>query len=124
MLLIGIISALSVKSQTVTYTFTPADSEFVMEVSRGKSEVIIAVTFKDSLVFDNVAIEREASFSQNFSQCGYIEYADIKKKGRHIVKKDLYPFPASNDVLYRLKFTTADGAIRTYPPVILPSVSK
>ena len=123
-LLIGMVSALSAKSQTATYSFTPADSEFVMEVSRGKNEVIIAVTFKDSLVFDNVAVEREASFSQNFSQCGYIEYADVKKKGRRIVKKDQYPFPASSDVMYRLKFTTDEGAIRTYPPVILPAVSK
>jgi hypothetical protein len=112
------------KSQTATYSFVPADSAFVMEVSRSKNEVIISIAFNDSLVFDNVSIEREPSFSQNFSQCGYFDYADLKKKGRHLVKKDLYPFPASNDVLYRLKFTTVEGVIRTYPPVMLPAVSK
>jgi hypothetical protein len=107
-----------------SYSYTPADDEFTIELSRVKNEVIISITFRDSLVFDNVSIEREPSFSQNFSLCGYIDYADVKKKGRHIIKKDAYPYPASNDVLYRIKMASTDGAIRTYPPVLLPAVIK
>ena len=124
LLAVCMVFGLIAKSQSPVYLLAPADSQFVMEVSRAKNEVIIAITFKDALVFDNVTIEREPNFSQNFSQCAYIDYADVKKKGRRIVKKDLYPYPASNDVLYRLKFATPDGAIRTYAPVLLPAVSK
>jgi hypothetical protein len=118
------VCSLMAKSQDTVYSYVPADSQFVMEISRARNEVIISITFNDSLVFDNVSIEREPSFSQNFSQCAYIDYADVKKKGRHIIKRDLYPFPASDNVLYRLKFSTSDGAIRTYPPLLLPSASK
>jgi hypothetical protein len=124
MLIVLTISGLIAKSQAPVYTFAPADEEFVMEISRGHNEVIISLTFNDSLVFDNVSIERESSFSQNFSQCAYFDYAELKKKGRTIIKKDEYPFPASNDVLYRIKLATTDGAIRTYPGVKLPALTK
>jgi hypothetical protein len=122
MLLAGVLFA---NAQAATYSFAPADSEFVMEISRVKNEVIISLTFRDSLVFEYVSIEREPNFSQNFSQCEYIDYNDFKKKGGHkVVKKDVYPYPASTDVLYRVKLATVDGAIRTYPAVQLPAVNK
>jgi len=95
-----------------------------MEVSRAKNEVIVSLTFKDSLVFDYVAIERKADFNQEFSQCGYIGYDELKAKGRHIIKKDIYPYPGSSDVLYRIKLATVEGATRIYPAVSLPATTK
>ena len=112
------------KSQAPQYSFAPADSQFVFTLSRQKSEVIISLTFNDSLVFDYVAIERKADFNQEFSQCKYITYDEVKTKGRHLVKHDTYAYPASSDVLYRIKMGTAEGAIRIYPAVTMPAVKK
>jgi len=95
-----------------------------MEIKRVKADVIISITFKDSLEFNYVSIERQASTSQIFTQCKYISYAEAKNKGRHIVIDDEYPYPASIDVSYRVKLNTKDGAMRTYPPILLPAVSK
>ena len=103
-------------------TFAPADSEFVMEIKRVKTDVIISITFKDSLEFNYVSIERQANFSQTFTQCKYISYNEAKNKGRHIVIDDEYPYAASIDVSYRVKLNTKDGAMRTYPPILLPAV--
>lgn len=119
-----LLSAFAAHSQSPQYSFAPADSQFVMQLSRIKNEVVIALDFNDSLIFEYVAIERRPNFSEEFSQCKYITYDEIKTKGRHIVKKDVYPYPASSDVLYRIKLATAEGVIRTYPPVTLPAVSK
>ena len=112
------------KSQAPEYSFAPADSQFVFSLSRQKSEVIISLTFNDSLVFDYVAIERKADFNQEFSQCKYITYDEVKTKGRHLLKHDTYAYPASSDVLYRIKMGTAEGAIRIYPSVTMPAVKK
>ena len=125
---IFLISGLSVMGQTPApssaVTFAPADSEFVMEIKRVKTDVIISITFKDSLEFNYVSIERQANFSQTFTQCKYISYDEAKNKGRHIVIDDEYPYAASIDVSYRVKLNTKDGAMRTYPPIMLPAVGK
>jgi len=122
LLVMLVLGAQLVYGQAEVYNFTPADSQYVMELARGKNEVTITITFNDSVVFDYVSIERRASFTPEFSQCSYISYDDVKKKGRHIVKKDSYPYPASSDVEYRIKWTSADGAMRTYPSLTLPAI--
>ena len=122
--LLFICASLLTKAQSPEYGFVPADSQFVFTLSREKSDVRISITFNDSLVFDYVAIERKADFNQEFSQCKYITYDEIKNKGRHVVRKDTYAYPASSDVLYRIKLATREGAIRTYAPVTLPAVIK
>ena len=112
------------KSQSEKYSFAPSDSGFIMEISRSKGDVIISLTFNDSIVFDYVAIERKAEFNGEFSQCKYIPYSEIKNGNRHLVKKDIYAYSGSSDVLYRLKFVSKDGAMRIYPAIALPAVKK
>ncbi len=120
----------SVQSQTVnppepeSSSFTPVDSEFMMQVSRIRNEVIITITFNDSLVFDYAAIERKADFNAEFSQCKYISYDEVKTKGRHLVKKDTYAYAGANDVMYRIKLVTREGAQRIFPAINLPAVIK
>jgi hypothetical protein len=110
--------------QSESSSFMPADSEFIMQVSRINNEVVISLTFNDSLVFDYVSIERRAEFNGEFSQCKYISYDEVKTKGRHLVKKDTYAYAAANDVLYRIKLVTKEGAQRIFPAIDLPSVKK
>ena len=124
LILILLAGGISAMAQSETYSFAPADSQFVMELARGKNEVTIAITFRDSIDFEYVAVERKADFSQEFSQCSYLGFDEVKAKGRKVVKRDIYPFPASSDVQYRLKFSTTDGATRTYPSVTLPATKK
>lgn len=119
-----ILCGLLLHAQINEVSYAPADSEFVMTITRVKTEVVFSITFSDSLVFDNISIERQPDFGQVFTQCTYISYADVKNKSRHVTTKDIYPYSASTDVSYRVKLTTKDGAIRTYPPVLLPAVSK
>lgn len=84
----------------------------------------MSITFNDSLVFDYVAIERQSGINKAYSQCKYITYAEVKAKGRQVVKKDTYPFPEATDVYYRLRLVTNDGPMRTYPPIRLPAVAE
>lgn len=102
-------------------TFIAPENEFTMSVVREKGDIIITVVFADSLQFEYAAIEREAEFDNNFSQCSYIDYSDVKSHGMKIRRKDNYPYPATSDVLYRLKITMNDGITRIYPPVQLPA---
>jgi hypothetical protein len=124
LLLFTITSGLTAKSQTPDCYFAPADSAFVLEISRVKTEVVLSITFKDSLLFDFVSIERQPDFAQSFTQCKYITYEEAKNSGRHVVMRDLYPVAASTNVMYRVKLGAKDGAMRTYPPVELKAVSK
>jgi hypothetical protein len=110
--------------QSESSSFVPVDSEFIMQVSRINNEVVISITFNDSLVFDYAAIERKAEFNGEFSQCKYISYEEVKTKGRHLVKKDTYAYAGANNVLYRLKLVTKDGAQRIFPAINLPAVKK
>jgi len=122
--------AITVKAQTEpapqaeSLTFVPVDSEFIMQVARINNEVVISLTFNDSLVFDYVSIERKAEFNGEFSQCKYISYDELKTKGRHMVKKDTYAYAGANDVQYRLKLVTKEGAQRIFPAINLPAVKK
>lgn len=110
-------------AQSNSYTFTPVDSEFTMQISREKTDVKIILTINDSLSFDYIAIERKAD-NPEFSQCKYISFDELKTRGRHLIEKDMYPYAGNTDVLYRLKLVTKDGAERTYPPINLPAVKK
>jgi hypothetical protein len=103
-------------------TFTPPDSEFVMTVERVNGEIILTVSFADSLSFDFASIEREADFDNSFSQCKYIRYDDARASHMVVKRKDTYPYPATSDVLYRLRITSKDGISRIYPPVHLPAL--
>jgi hypothetical protein len=124
LLLLVTSSSLTAKSQAPDCYFAPADSAFVLEISRVKTEVVLSITFKDSLQFDFVSIERQPDFALSFTQCKYITYEEAKNSGRHVVMTDHYPVAASTNVMYRVKLGTKDGAMRTYPPVQLKSVSK
>lgn len=119
-----LLSGFLLNAQDSTFSTTSSDGNFTMSVSRAKGEVTISVTFNDSLVFDYAAIERLAGINKSYSQCKYITYDEVRTKGRHIVKKDIYPFPEASDVFYRLRLVTNDGPIRTYPPIRLPAVTE
>jgi len=40
-----------------------------------------------------------------------------------IIKRDVYPLAASEDVYYRVKTVTKEGVSRAYPPVRLPALN-
>lgn len=118
-----VLGGFTARSQSDTISFAPADSNFVMQISRLKGEVIISITFSDSLVFDYAAVEKRADFNAEFSQCKYIAYDEVKAKGRHLVKKDQYGYSGSNEVAYRIKLVSKEG-MRIYPPISLPPLTK
>jgi hypothetical protein len=104
--------------------FISSDSDVIMKVVREKGEIVLYMSFGDSLNFSSITIERKADFDVNFSQCKYISYDDAKAKNMQLILKDTYPFPGNTDVWYRLKLLTKDGIIRIYPPIRLDAVNK
>jgi hypothetical protein len=100
------------------------DSEFVMSVARSSNEVTITLTFSKDFDFDYASIERKPEFEQSFSQCKHISSAELKPGSRQLVKKDIYPYPGTVDVLYRIKMASKDGGIRIYPAVRLPAFNR
>ncbi len=119
-LLLGMLPVFSQQSNTLT----PADSSFTMKVSREKGEIFISLSFAPTFVFDYVAVERRSDIDQSYTQCKYIDFAEVIKNQRHLVKKDNYPYPGASPVLYRLKVVAKDGTERAYPPLLLPSVKQ
>lgn len=113
---------INVKAQSNDNTLVASDSEFVMKVVREKGEIVLTVEFSDSAMFDYMAIERKVFSDPSYSQCKYVDYKDVKAANMKIKRKDTYPYPASSDVLYRLKITTKDGIIRIFPPIRLAAV--
>lgn len=107
--------------QDKSSSFTPADSTFGISVTRVGTETEISLWFSEQLTFVSCAIERKPEFDQNFSQCKYIGFEDVKKN-HHMIKKDAYPYPKNVDMQYRLKLVMPDGVVRIYPPVTLPQV--
>ena len=100
-----------------------SDSEFVMQVVRVKGEITLTVHFTSTdPQFDYITIERKPFGETNFSQCKYISYTEAKAASMHITRKDNYPLPRSEDVLYRLKITTKEGIIRIFPPIRLAAL--
>jgi len=104
--------------------FISSDSDVIMKVVREKGEIVLYMSFSDSITFESLTIERKANFDVSFSQCKYATYDDVKAKKMQLVRKDTYPYPGNTDVWYRLKLQTKDGIIRIYPPIRLDAVSK
>ena len=104
--------------------FISSDSDVIMKVVREKGEIVLYMSFGDSLSFSSLTIERKADFDVNFSQCKYISYDDAKAKNMQLIRKDTYPYPGNTDVWYRLKLLTKEGIIRIYPPIRLDAVDK
>lgn len=122
MLLFGSM-AIGAYAQSSDNMLVASDSEFVMQVVREKGEITLTIKFTDPKVeFDYIAIERKPFGETNFSQCKYISYADVKAANMNIKRKDSYPLPRTDDVLYRLKITTKEGIIRIFPPIRLASL--
>jgi hypothetical protein len=115
-------SCFSCMSQGTGCAMTAPGGDFEMHITRTKGEVMITVTFSDSLVFDYIAIERKPDFERNFAQCKYITWSELNGS-RTIVSQDNYPYPGHGNVAYRLKLVSRDGPERLYPPVVLRAVS-
>lgn len=102
-------------------SFSSTDEEVSMQVERGKGEVLLHLTVKDMSKYDHILIERSSNNQNYFGQCKYITCSEEKTVNGMLTKVDKYPFPATNDVFYRVKTVTKDGISRAYPPVMLAS---
>jgi len=71
----------------------------------------------------NISIEKSADALNGFSQCKYIKFNESANDSVLIIKRDVYPLAASEDVYYRVKTVTKEGVSRAYPPVRLPALN-
>ena len=110
-------------AQKTVYSVHSADDEIVLEIWRDKGNVMLSVKVSDSLALDYLTIERRPDFQESFTQCKYITNEDLKAAGGHILKKDVYAYPGSGSVMYRIK-VSQNGGTRTYPAVVLPALGK
>lgn len=116
------ISAVGAFSQNNDYFLKSSDNEVAIEVSRGDGGIDIAVVFTKASQFEYVMIEKSADSQNGFSQCKYIKFNESANDSVTIVKRDVYPLNASDDVYYRIKTITKDGVSRVYPSVRLPGL--
>lgn len=112
----------TVSAQNGDNILVATDSEFVMQVVREKGEITLTINFAPTSTFDYMTIERKPFGETNFSQCKYVTYADVKAADMKVKRKDTYPLPRTDDVLYRLKITTKEGIIRIFPPIRLAAL--
>jgi hypothetical protein len=110
-------------AQSNDYQLTAPDSTFTIHIARIKAQVVITLSFHKEVDCDYVAIERKADNDNSFHQCKYIDRDELQSGKEHFTCTDIYPPPATSDVLYRLKIAYANDAMRTYPPVRLPAVN-
>lgn len=104
------------------YTFKTTEEDVVLEVERGKGEVVLHLLVKDLSQYDHILVERSAENQNYFGQCKYISCAEEKTVNDQLTKQDKYPFSAAKDVYYRIKTVTKDGVSRVYPAVLLAAV--
>ncbi len=109
-------------SQNNDYFLKSSDNEVAIEVSRGAEGIEIALLFTRASQFEFVTIEKSADAQNNFSQCKYIKFNESANDSVVIVKRDVYPLNASEDVYYRVKTITKEGVSRVYPAVRLPGL--
>lgn len=109
-------------SQNNDYFLKSSDNEVAIEVSRGAEGIEIALLFTKASQFEYVTIEKSADSQNNFSQCKYIKFNESANDSVVIVKRDVYPLNASDDVYYRVKTITKEGVSRVYPAVRLPGL--
>ncbi len=109
-------------SQSSDYFLKSTDQELAIEVSRSNNGIEIAIFLTKASQFEYVLIEKSADPQNGFSQCKYIKFNESANDSVVIVKRDVYPLTASEDVYYRVKTITKDGASRVYPSVRLPGL--
>ena len=117
-----VISASSSFSQNNDYFLKSSDNEVAIEVSRGNGGIDVAIIFTKASQFEYVMIEKSADSQNGFSQCKYIKFNESANDSVVIVKRDVYPLNASDDVYYRVKTITKEGVSRVYPAVRLPGL--
>ncbi len=110
-------------SQSSDYQLKSSDTEFAMQLFRESDGIDISLLFTKASQFEYVSIEKSAAAQNGFSQCKYIKFNESANDSVLIIKRDLYPLAASEDVYYRVKTVTKEGVTRTYPPVRLPALN-
>lgn len=109
-------------AQSSDYFLKSSDEEMTIEVSQGKLNVNIKLTFFSASKYDYVVIERSDGSQSSFSQCKYIKFNDNTGDSVVISKTDDYPLTLARDVYYRVRTFTKEGASRIYPSVRLPGI--
>jgi hypothetical protein len=111
-------------SAQTDFSMQSADGIVAVEVSRGAKGVEITMHFTNATQIDNVMIEKSGDPQNGFSQCRYVKFNETGSDSVTMVKRDSYPYTASQDVYYRVKIITKDGASRVYSSVRLPGVKE
>ncbi len=109
-------------SQSADYKLSSSDNEFSMQLFRESDGVDISLLFTKASQFEYISIEKSADAQNGFSQCKYIKFNESANDSVLIIKRDVYPLAASEDVYYRVKTVTKEGVTRAYPPVRLPAL--
>ena len=120
LLLLTISSAFS---QSSDYQLMSSDNEFAMQLFREIDGIDISLLFTKASQFEYISIEKSADALNGFSQCKYIKFNESANDSVLIIKRDVYPLAASEDVYYRVKTVTKEGVSRAYPPVRLPALN-
>lgn len=93
-----------------------------IELSQGRLNVNIKLSFSAASKYDYLIIERSDGSQSGFSQCKYLKFENNTPDSVVISKTDEYPVTMARDVFYRVRTFTKEGASRIYPSVRLPGI--
>ncbi len=121
-LALGLLCSIVSYSQSSDYFLKTSDDEMAIELSQGRLNVNIKLSFSAASKYDYLIIERSDGSQSGFSQCKYLKFENNTPDSVVISKTDEYPVTMARDVFYRVRTFTKEGASRIYPSVRLPGI--
>jgi hypothetical protein len=110
---------------TEIHKFAPTYRDVVLEVERGKGDVVLHVLVKDAGQYYSVTIEKSEDVLNNYSQCKYINIKTEKPTAEdYFLRNDKYPLPAQKDSYYRVITVDKEGITKVYPGVLLQGIKE
>jgi hypothetical protein len=106
------------------HEFKSTEREINFDIERKQGEIALYFQSASFSAYDEILVERCGSDNGNYSVCKTIEVAQVKIDGDYYKTSDKYPLTAQKDCYYRIRTVSKDGAMKTFPPVLLPALSK
>ena len=117
-------SSIYASASVEKHEFKSTEREINFDVERAQGE--IALFFQSDVfgTYDEIIVERSFSDVSGFSACKTIEVSQTKIVGGYYKTSDKYPMAGQKDCYYRIKTVSKEGVIKTFPPVLLPALTK
>jgi hypothetical protein len=106
------------------HEFKSTDREINFDIERKQGEIALYFQSSSFSSYEEILVERCGSDNGSYSVCKTIEVSQVKIDGDYYKTSDKYPLTAQKDCYYRIRTVSKDGAMKTFPPVLLPALTR